>query len=354
MHTINIQPNPSPKALPTGPLTFGTAFTDHMFRAVHEDGQWKNLSVEPFRSLDLSPGSAVLHYGQSIFEGLKAYLCEDQKVRLFRPDKNAERFKLSAERLCLPVLPDGLFVEGIEALIRQDRRWIPEPEGASLYIRPFMFAAEPFLGVRPAKRIEFLIIACPVAAYYASGFAPVKIWVETEEVRAAPGGVGFAKTGCNYAISLHAAEKAKAKGYTQVLWTDALTHNYLEEVGTMNMVVVLDDEIVTPPLDGSILPGVTRDSVLTLLRSQGKTVSERPISFQELLAAHEQNTLREVFGTGTAAVISPVGALGFEEGEITINGGQAGPVATALEAELTGIQRGIKPDPFGWTRVVEL
>lgn len=350
---IEVHDSPTQKPLPEGPLVFGTQFSDHMIRVQYADGAWKTPQLVPFAPLQMSPAAAVLHYAQSIFEGLKAYSCPDGKIRLFRPDMNAARMNRSAARMCMPELPEGLFETAVEALVQKDKRWIPKEEGSSLYIRPVLFASEAFLGVRPAKEYELLIMAGPVAAYYASGFQPVRIWVETEEVRASPGGVGFTKTAGNYAASLHASEKAKERGYNQVLWTDSVSHRYVEEVGTMNVFAVLDDEIVTPPLDGSLLPGVTRDSVLHLLRDLKKPVSERPLPVTELRQAHEEGRLLEVFGTGTAAVISPVGALGFEDGELVINGGEVGPIARMLETEITGMQRGTVADRFNWVRVLD-
>lgn len=350
---IEVHENPNLKPLPEGPLVFGTQFGDHMIRMHYTDGAWETPQLIPFEPLSLSPAAAVLHYAQAMFEGLKAYSCPDGKIRLFRPDMNAARMNRSGARLCMPALPEGAFEALVEAIVKKEARWIPKEEGASLYVRPVMFATEPFLGVRPSKEYDFLIMVGPVAAYYASGFSPVRIWIETEEVRAAPGGVGAAKFAGNYAASLHAAEKAKERGYSQVLWTDAVSHEYIEEVGTMNLFAVLDDEIVTPPLDGSLLPGVTRDSVLHLLRDKGEPVSERPLSVVELRKAHEQGRLREVFGTGTAAVISPVGVLGSAEGEMTIGDGGVGPIARMLEAEITGMQRGTVKDRFGWVRVLD-
>jgi branched-chain amino acid aminotransferase len=272
---------------------------------------------------------------------------------LYRPERHAKRFQLSAERTCMEKVPEELFLEGVLSLVRADEAFVPEAEGTSLYIRPTLIATEPFLGVRPAREYLFFVIACPVGPYYAEGFKPVSIWVEQEYVRAAPGGLGAAKVGANYVASLYAAEEAKHKGYSQVLWTDAVEHRYIEEVGTMNVFIRLRDEVVTPPSGKTALAGVTRDSVLQLVRDFGMKVSERPITIDEVIEANEKGQLLEIFGTGTGAVISPVGKLGLRERSITIGDGNAGELALRLFAELQGIQRGTKADRHHWLRYVD-
>jgi branched-chain amino acid aminotransferase len=343
------------RACPTGKLGFGKVFTDHVLIAEWGGSagpRWHGARIVPWSNLNLEPSAAVLHYAQSIFEGLKAFRGEDGKLRVFRPERHAARFAHSAERLCMPPLAPQHFMQAVDALVRTEAAWVPSAPGASLYIRPTMVATEGFLGVRPAQTYTFFILVGPVDAYYAEGFAPVRIWVEREQCRVAPGGMGAAKTGGNYAASLFAAERAKQRGYAQVLWTDAKEHRYVEEVGTMNFFAVIGDEIVTPPLDGNILPGVTRDSVIALLRRQGLRVVERPLSIDELREAHRRGTLREVFGTGTAAVVSPVGVLGFDDGDMQIGDGTPGELCVRLHDEIQAIQRGLASDPFGWVHEV--
>lgn len=350
---IEVHRTSSPRTLPDGPLGFGLLFTDHAFRMDYGlEAGWHSPRIEPLGPPGLSPAASALHYAQAIFEGLKAFHGEDGKIRLFRPDRHAERFFQSAEKLCIPPLPPELFLEAVEHLVAEEASWVPSATGTALYIRPFAFASEPFLGVRPAHEYIFSIICSPVGAYYARGFEPVRIWVERTEVRAAPGGLGDAKTPANYAASLHAATMAKKRGYDQVLWTNAVSHRFIEEVGTMNVFVHLGDEVVTPSLDGTILPGVTRDSVLTLLRERGVNVVERRLSLEELREAHAKGELHEVFGTGTAAVVSPVGFLGFEDGDITIGDGGPGPLSRSLFEAIVAIQYGRTADERGWTRVV--
>jgi branched-chain amino acid aminotransferase len=343
------------RACPAGKLGFGKVFSDHVLLADWGGpaGQrWHDARIVPWTQLRLEPSAAVLHYAQSIFEGLKAFRGVDGKLRVFRPDRHAARFVRSAERLCMPALPPEHFVQAVDALVRTEAAWVPSAPGASMYIRPTMVATEGFLGVRPAQTYAFFILVGPVDAYYAEGFAPVRIWVEREQCRVAPGGMGAAKTGGNYAASLFAAERAKQRGYAQVLWTDAKEHRYVEEVGTMNFFAVIGDEVVTPPLDGNILPGVTRDSVIALLRHQGVRVVERPLAIDELRQAQARGALREVFGTGTAAVVSPVGVLGFDDGDLQIADGKPGALCVRLHDEIQAIQRGLAPDPFGWVHEV--
>jgi len=290
----------------------------------------------------------VFHYGQAMFEGLKAYKSADGAVYLFRPDKNGERTNATNDRICIPQIPVEDFVQAVSTLVNLDADWVPTEPGTSLYIRPFIIATEPFLGVAPSKNFLFVIIMSPSGMYYAEGLKPVGIWVEDEYVRAVRGGVGFAKTGGNYAASMAAQQKAQKEGYAQVLWLDGVERKYVEEVGAMNIFFKIGGKVVTPALNGSILPGITRDSVLTLCRDWGLDVEERAISIDELVAAQKSGALEEVFGTGTAAVITPVGRLRYQDDVMTIADGGTGPLATRLYETVTGIQRGEIADTYGW------
>ena len=330
-------------------LGFGNVFTDHMFVAdFQEEKGWYDPRVVPYGLLPLDPAAAVLHYAQAVFDGLKAFRGVDGKVRLFRPQKHVERLNNSAKHMCIPPLDPELALRSLVTLVGIERDWVPAAIGTSLYIRPTIIASEPFLGVRPAKSYIYFVILSPVGAYYPEGMAPVKIRVEEKHVRAVEGGLGNAKTGANYAASLMAGEEAKHEGFTQVLWLDGVHRKYIDEVGTMNIMVKIAGEVSTPPLTGTILPGVTRDSVLTLLRGWGGKVSERQISIDEVVAAHTAGTLEEVFGTGTAAVISPVGELAFRGRRMVINGGTIGPMTQKLYDAIVGIQYGKLADPHGW------
>ena len=331
-------------------LGFGQLFTDHMFIAdFQEEKGWYDPRVEPYGPIPMDPASAVLHYAQAIFDGLKAFRGVDYRIRLFRPQKHIERMNGSARRVCIPLLDPEMALSSIVTLVGLERDWVPRTIGTSLYVRPIIIANEPFLGVRPAKSYIYYVILSPVGAYYPEGMAPVKIRVEEKHVRAVEGGLGGAKTGANYAASLMAGEEAKHGGYTQVLWLDGVHRKYLDEVGTMNIMVKIGDEVITPPLTGTILPGVTRDSVLTLLRDWGVRASERQIGIDEVVAAHKGGALKEVWGTGTAAVISPVGELAYKGEKMVINGGQIGPLTQRLYDAIVGIQYGKAPDPHGWT-----
>ena len=335
-------------------LGFGIHFSDHMFLMDYSQGTgWRDARIVPYGPLSLAPSAMVLHYGQEIFEGMKAYYARDGAVCLFRPDRNAERLNRSAARMCLPEIPVEDQLAALRALVRLDREWIPRDEGASLYIRPTMIATEAGLGVRPSAEVLFFIITGPVGAYYARGFDPVRILVEERYVRAAKGGVGEAKTGGNYAASLLAAKNAKAQGFDQVLWLDAERRRFVEEVGTMNIFFVLRGELVTPPLSGSILPGVTRDTVLTLAREWKIPVAERPVEIDEVLKGAADGTLSEAFGSGTAAVISPVGSFSCRGQEVAVNGGKAGDLSLRLFREITGIQYGEIEDRHRWIHRVE-
>ena len=351
MLDIKITRTETPKAKPAAgqKLGFGKIFTDHMFVMNYTEGQgWHDARVEPFHNISLSPAAMVYHYGQEMFEGLKAYKGADGAVYLFRPDMNAKRTNASNERLVIPELPEEDFVQAVKAVVDVGRDWVPTEPGTSLYIRPFIIATDEFLGVAPSKTYLFMIILSPSGAYYESGLAPVGIWIEDEYVRAVRGGMGFAKTGGNYAASLIAQQKAHDAGYSQVLWLDGVERKYIEEVGAMNIFFKIGGTVITPALNGSILPGITRNSVLELCRSWGYPVEERKISAQELIEAQKNGTLEECWGTGTAAVISPVGKLRYVDEVMTINGGAIGELSQKLYDTITGIQTGKLEDPRGW------
>ncbi len=330
-------------------LGFGQYFTDHMLvMKYNADRGWHDAVVQPYQNFSLDPAAMALHYGQAIFEGLKAYRGKDDKIFLFRPTANIERMNISAKRMCMPELPIDDVMAGLKKLVEIDQEWIPRSEGATLYIRPTMIASEAALGVRPSTEYIFFVILSPVGAYYAEGFNPVKIFVTDKYVRAVPGGVGHVKTAGNYAASIMAALEAQEEGFTQVLWLDAKERKYIEEVGTMNIFFLIGDELITPPLTGSILPGVTRDSVLQLTAEWGLKVVEKRISIEDVLAATEDGSLKEIFGTGTAAVISPVGSLHYKGRDIEINNGKTGELSQRLFDELQAIQYGQQEDPHGW------
>lgn len=347
---IKITRTTNPKAKPDqSSLGFGKIFTDHMFVMDYTEGKgWHDARIIPYQNLSLAPSAMVFHYGQEMFEGLKAYLGEDGKAYLFRPDMNAKRTNDTNERLCIPQLPVEDFVEAVKAIVAVDKDWIPSEPGTSLYIRPFIIATDEFLGVAPSQTYKFIIILSPSGAYYKNGLAPVGIWIEDEYVRAVRGGMGFAKTGGNYAVSLKAQVKAHDDGYSQVLWLDGVERKYIEEVGAMNIFFKIGGKIVTPALSGSILPGITRNSVITLCKSWGMDVEERKISVDELIEAVHNGTLEEVFGTGTAAVISPVGKLRYKDDVFTIGDNKIGETSQKIYDAITGIQLGKTEDPFGW------
>jgi branched-chain amino acid aminotransferase len=330
-------------------LGFGDIFSDHLFIMNYESGKgWFDPRIEPYGDIHLDPAAMALHYGQEVFEGLKAYRGKDNAIYLFRARDNCARLNRSARRLCMPEVDVDLFMEGMKKLIQLDEAWVPGTGGTSLYIRPTMLATEPHLGVRPSRTYIFFVIVGPVGAYYKEGLNPVKIYVEDHYIRAAVGGTGEAKTAGNYAASLLAAELAKEKGFTQVLWLDAAERKYVEEVGTMNMFFVIDDEIITAPLNGSILPGITRDSVIRILKDWGMAVSERSLTIDEVISAAGSGSLKEAFGTGTAAVISPVGQITFKGKDYRVAGGKMGDLSLRLYDEITALQYGEKPDPYGW------
>ena len=335
-------------------LGFGKYFTDYMFTMDWTVNKgWHNAKIEPYAPICLDPATLVLHYAQETFEGLKAYKSKDGNVLLFRPEMNARRFANSNRRLCMEILPEEMFVEAIEKLVAHEVDWIPTAEGTSLYIRPFMFATEAAVGVHPSSAYKFVIILSPVGAYYPEGVNPVKIYVEDEYVRATKGGTGFTKCGGNYAASIAAQVKAEKLGYTQVLWLDGVERKYVEEVGTMNVMFKIDNKIITAPCDGTVLPGVTRDSILHILKDWGYEVEERHLSIDELREAGRKGKLEEAFGTGTAAVISPVGELYYKGETVTINDFKTGELTQKLYDTLTGIQWGNVKDTYGWTRIVK-
>ncbi len=349
---IQITRTSAPKQKPADQtkLGFGNYYTDHMFIMNYDEGEgWHDARIVPYGPIPLDPAAMCLHYGQEVFEGLKAYKTPDGGIQLFRPDKNMARLNVSNERLCIPLVDEAFCVEAVKKLVEVDKDWIPDAPGTSLYIRPFIFAVDPHVGVHPAHHLLFVIILSPVGAYYPKGLNPVDIYVEQNYVRAVKGGMGFTKTAGNYAASLKAQDEAEKIGYTQVLWLDGVERKYIEEVGTMNVFFVIGDEVITPALTGSILSGVTRMSVIDLLRSKGYKVSERRISVQELFDAHDNGTLKEAFGTGTAAVISPIGTFEWNGKKITVADGGIGQLSQMLYDTLTGIQFGKIPDEFGWT-----
>lgn len=330
-------------------LGFGVHFTDHMLVMSYREGEgWHEPVIKKYGDFSLDPAAMALHYGQAIFEGLKAYRGKDDRIILFRPADNLRRMNDSATRMCMPKIPVDEVLAAMEKLLDIERDWVPGAAGASLYIRPTMIASEAALGVRPAREYLFFIILSPVGAYYPEGFNPVKIYVTDNYVRAVKGGVGNVKTAGNYAASIMAALEAKEKGYTQVLWLDAIERKYVEEIGTSNIFFMINGELVTPALSGSILPGITRDSVIKLAGSWGIKVTERPIAIDEVIAALEDGSLQEIFASGTAAVISPVGALNYKGKEYPVNSEKTGPFAQRLFDELQGIQFGDREDQFGW------
>jgi branched-chain amino acid aminotransferase len=330
-------------------LGFGKYTTDHMFLLNYtEDRGWHDARIVPYQPLQLDPTAMVLHYNQEIFEGLKAYHLDDGGIALFRPEANIARMNASARRMVMPELDPDLFMQAMKELVLLDRDWLPTSSGTSLYIRPTMIASEAALGVRPATQYLFFIVLSPVGAYYPEGFNPTRIFVSADYVRATPGGSGEAKTSGNYGPTLLALKEAKEQGYTQVLWLDAKERKYVEEVGTSNIFFLIDDELVTPPLGGTILQGITRDSVIQLARHWGLNVSERPVTIDEIIDGCTNGSVKEIFATGTAAVISPVGEIGYKGQDYRVADGQTGELSETLYNELTGIQYGRKPDPFGW------
>ncbi len=347
---IRIKMTKKPKPKPDqNDLGFGRFFTDHMFIMDYlaEKG-WRKPRIVPYEPIKLEPGASVLHYGQETFEGLKAYRSVDGRILIFRPQMNIERLNRSNERMCIPGIDPGFELEALKTLIKLEKDWIPTAPGTSLYIRPFVIATEPFLGVRAAKAYCFIIILSPVGSYYPQGLNPIRIYVESHYVRAVKGGTGYAKSGGNYAAGLKAQQEAAKNGYVQVLWLDGIEHKYIEEVGAMNVFFKIKGKVVTPPLEGTILPGVTRDSIIHILKQEKTDIAEQRISIQELFDAHERGELEESFGTGTAAVISPIGELNWQDRKMVINNNKIGPLSQKLYDTITGIQTGRIKDPYGW------
>lgn len=347
---VKLTEHPKEKPADESKLGFGKIFTDHMFIMNYDEGMgWHNARIVPYGPIELDPSAMCLHYGQEVFEGLKAYRRKDGKIQLFRPDRNMSRLNISNDRLCIPQIDEEFCVEAIKKLVEVDKDWVPTAKGTSLYVRPFIFAVDPAVGVHPAKHLLFMIILSPVGAYYPNGIDPVDIYVETNYVRTVRGGMGFAKTAGNYAASLKAQDEAEKKNFTQVLWLDGVHRKYIEEVGTMNVFFIIDGTVVTPSLDGATLAGITRMSSMELLRKWGYKVEERLISVDEVMQAAETGHLDEAFGTGTAAVISPIGKLCWNDEDVVINGGKIGSVTQRLYDTLTGIQSGELEDDMGWT-----
>ncbi len=352
---ITIERTLQPKRKPdSSNLGFGKTFSDHMFRMDYtlRDG-WHHARIVPFGDLVLHPAATVLHYGSEIFEGLKAYRTAEGEVQLFRAIENVKRMNASADRLCLPGIPEEDMLEALRTFVDLERDWVPSAEGTSLYLRPFLYGCDSYLGVHTIETATFIIIASPSGAYYPEGIKPTRIMIETEDVRAVRGGTGFAKCGGNYAASARAQQRAEALGFTQVMWLDGVERKYIEEVGTSNVMFKIDGKVITPALNGSILSGITRMSSLQILRDKGFVVEERRISVEELKEAVQKGTLEEAWATGTAAVVSPIGVLSFEGEGYTINGNEIGKVAQDLYDTLTGIQWGVLPDPYGWTEKIE-
>ncbi len=338
------------KKKPEGELSFGAYFTDHMFVVDYTEGKgWHDPVIMPYEPIPMDPACCTLHYGQGIFEGMKAYYNKNGKINLFRPMENFKRLNRSADKVCIPEIDPELAYQGLVKLLEVDKEWVPKKHGESLYIRPFIVATEPFLGIKPSRTYKFFIICSPVGAYYPGGLKPVKIMVEEHHVRAVVGGLGEAKTMANYAASLLAGEKAKKLGYTQVLWLDGVEKKYIEEVGTMNIAFVINGTFVTPSLDGSILAGITRDSVLKVMKHWGIPVEERRISIQELIQAGKDGSLTEIFGMGTAAVISPVSELKYKDEIIKVPEYSSDSLVMKVYDFITGVQYGDVEDTFGWT-----
>lgn len=355
MSNIKIEKNKNPKTKPdTGNLPFGKCFSDHMFLMDYDEGQgWHDPRIVPYAPFTIEPSAMVFHYAQEIFEGLKAYRDDSGSIRLFRPMENVKRLNTSADRMCIPQVPEETAMEGLCELVRLERDWVPGEEGTSLYIRPFIIATESSLGVHSSHSYLFAIITCPVGSYYPEGINPVRIMIETDDVRAVRGGTGYTKCGGNYAASIRAGERAEREGCSQVLWLDGVERKYIEEVGSMNIMFKINGQIVTPILNGSVLSGITRKSCIELMQSWGLNVDERLISVDELMEACKKGTLEEAWGTGTAAVISPVGEIRYGNDKYSINGGEVGEVTKRLYETLTGIQLGRIDDPWGWSLVVD-
>lgn len=345
---INRTKNSKLSSLDFNNIPLGRTFTDHYFICEYYDGEWQDMRIEPMNTISIHPATMALHYGQAIFEGMKATLSKDNQPLLFRPEQNAKRFNFSASRLGMPTVSEELFLEALNTLIGLDADWIPPSEGSALYIRPFMFADEGFIGMRAANSYKFMIICSPSGPLYNN---PIKLYAETEYIRAANGGTGAAKAAGNYAAAVLPTEKAKAKGYDQVLWLDAIEHKYIQEVGTMNIFFKINNQFITPNLDGSILAGITRDSVITLLKDKGYEVVERPITIDEVIESAKNGSLEEAFGTGTAVFIARIESIGYKD--ININVSKETPVADWVTDTMNAIRSGSMPDKFNWMKKVE-
>ncbi len=326
-------------------IDFGKVYSDHMFVADYMDGQWQNLSIIPYEYIQLMPGSAILHYAQSVFEGLKAYRGRNGEILVFRPEMNARRLNRSAERLCIPQLPEDIFMDGMDELLRLDKGWIPDLPGTSLYVRPFIFAMDEYIGIRPSNKYKFMIFTCPVGAYYSK---PVKVKIETCFSRTVAGGTGYAKAGGNYAASLYPAKLAKEKGYDQLIWTDGQTHRYIEEAGTMNLMFIIDDVLITAETGDTVLEGITRDSVLTLARDWGQKIEVRKISVEEIVDALNRGRIREAFGVGTAATVAHIDVIGYEGRDYSLPEIESNFFSRRVARELDGIKTGRIEDKYGW------
>ena len=327
-------------------IPFGQLYSDHMFVADYTDGEWKDLRIQPYQNISISPANSALHYGITIFEGLKAYRNPQGEVMIFRPDANAKRLNISAERMCIPEVPESLFMEALTELVKLDSSWVPSSPNTALYIRPFVFGTDEYIGIRPSQNFRFMIITCPVGSYYSQ---PVNVKIETEYSRAVEGGTGFAKAGGNYAASLYPAKLAQEKGFHQLVWTDAKTHQFIEESGTMNLMFVVDGKLITAPTSGTILKGITRDSVLTIARDWGMDVEERPIAVKEIISAAKEGRIQEAFGVGTAATIAPIAKIGFEEDIYELENSDQGKFSSKILKELNDIRTGVIEDRYGWT-----
>lgn len=335
-------------------LQFGRVFSDHMLVMAYRDETWQPPQIKPYGAIEFTPSMQALHYGQAIFEGMKAYYVDESTLHLFRINDHHERLNNSARRLCMPEIGRNVFIEGLEELIRLDHQWVPKKHGHALYVRPFMFASEEYLAAKVSREYHFYVITSPVAAYYSEGFNPVKLTTSQKYVRAVEGGTGEAKAAGNYAASFLPAQNAQKKGFTQVIWLDAKENRFIEEVGTMNIFFLIGDKLVTPELTGSVLPGITRRSVISVAKDWGVDVEERKISIDELISAYKSGELKEVFGSGTAAVISPVGLIRHEDETIRLDEKKIGPFAKKMFDTITGIQYGKIEDPYGWTHPVSI
>lgn len=335
-------------------LQFGRMFSDHMLEMVYRDGEWQQPEIKPYGPISFEPSMQALHYGQAIFEGMKAYYADDSTINLFRPADHHKRLNNSARRLCMPEIDEQTFLKGLEELLKLDYKWVPKTHGHALYIRPFMFASEEYLAAKESEEYRFFVITSPVAAYYSEGFNPVKLTTTENFVRAVKGGTGEAKAAGNYGGSFLPARQAQKNGYTQVLWLDAMEHKYIEEVGTMNIFFLMGDKLISPKLGGSVLPGITRRSVLAVAKEWGFEVEERRITIDEVFEAHQDGELKEVFGSGTAAVISPVGLIHHNGKTITLDQEKIGPFAKKMFDTITGIQYGKMEDSYGWTHPVQV